>query len=202
MSAMTPILRAAVATGLVVATFTIGSTQAMATSEHTTTVGQGHAFGQLGPLTDLVVQRLLVGDQVAASKFDTDKPIDDPVREQQELADVRARAAALGIDPDRTAGFFQDQITASKIVQRGLFDRWTAHPAEAPTTRPDLNAIREELDRLTTALLGQLVATSAVRTPSTTCHVAAAEAAISASVLDHLDALHREALRSALRSAC
>ena len=43
----------------------------------------------------------------------------------------------------------------------------TAHPDEAPTTRPDLGQIRTELDRLTTALLGELKSTVDVRTGRT-----------------------------------
>ncbi|MEV6902095.1 chorismate mutase [Amycolatopsis sp. NPDC051372] len=162
----------------------------------------GHAFGRLGPLADLVVERLRMGDRVAASKFGTDKPIDDPAREEQELASVRTRAFALGLDPERTAAFFSDQITASKVVQRGLFDRWTAHPAQAPTTRPDLAEIRAELDELTTSLLTELVATNDVREPGAPCRVDVLEAQISADVVDHLDELHRTALRTALQSLC
>ncbi|MFE0028718.1 hypothetical protein ACFWX1_47535, partial [Amycolatopsis sp. NPDC059021] len=47
------------------------------------------AWGPLGALTDLAVQRILLGDKVAAAKFGTDQPIDDPVREQKVLDSVR-----------------------------------------------------------------------------------------------------------------
>ncbi|WP_326568087.1 chorismate mutase [Amycolatopsis rhabdoformis] len=202
-TALNRTLRAVALAGVVVSALTVGGTQAMAAEETTSTAATAaHAFGPLGPLTDLVVQRLRVGDEVAASKFGTDKPIDDPAREQQELAAVRTRAFAHGLDPERTAEFFQDQITASKVVQRGLFARWTAHPEEAPTTRPDLTEIRAELDELTTALLTELVATNDVREPGTACRIDALEAQISADVVDHLDELHRGALRTALQSLC
>ena len=193
MSVSRSVRRLAVTIAVVLAALTVGGTQAMAAPD---------AAGRLGPLTGLVVQRLKVSDQVAAAKFGTDKPIDDPVREQQELAEVRAQATALGIDPDRTAAFFQDQIAASKVVQRGLFDRWTQHPDQAPTTRPDLNEIRVELDQLTTSLLQQLVATDGVRHPGIACRVQVTEAQLSAIVIDRLDGLHRDALRTALRSVC
>ncbi|MBB2939852.1 chorismate mutase [Amycolatopsis bartoniae] len=160
------------------------------------------AFGRLGPLTDLVVERLRVSDDVAASKFGTGSPIDDPAREQQVLDQVRGQATALGLDPEVAAAFFRDQITASKVVQRGLFDRWTAHPDEAPTTRPDLGQIRTRLDQLTTALLGQLQATVDVRADSRSCTVQLTLAAGSAVVLDRLDALHRRALGTAVHSVC
>ncbi|MCS7476795.1 chorismate mutase [Umezawaea endophytica] len=166
------------------------------------TVAPSGSFGRLGPLTDLAVERLRVGDDVAAAKFGTGAPIDDPAREQQVLDQVRRQAVALGLSPDAAAAFFRDQITASKVVQRGLFARWTAHPGEAPTTRPDLGTIRARLDRLTTALLQQLSTTVDVRAEPTSCPVQLALAAGSAVVLESLDTLHRRALGSAVRSVC
>lgn len=159
------------------------------------------AAGPLGPLTDLVIQRLQVSDQVAAAKFGTGQPIDDPVREQQELAQVRQDAMTLGIDPDATVRFFQDQIAASKVVQRGLFALWTAHPNLAPTSRPDLTVIRAELDRLTTELLSQLVDVKNLQ-DGHGCRFALAEARITGEIVDHLDRLHRRALAVALESVC
>jgi chorismate mutase-like protein len=166
------------------------------------TSNEVQSLGRLGPLTDLVIQRLLVGDQVAASKFGTSTPIDDPVREQQELATVRQAGQAMGLDPAATAQFFQDQITASKIVQRGLFQRWTAHPDLAPTSRPNLNSIRTQLDRITTGLLEQLKATQGIRKKARPCTVALTLAHLSGEEKNHLDTVHRQALSAALQSTC
>ncbi|MEV6640634.1 gamma subclass chorismate mutase AroQ [Amycolatopsis sp. NPDC051371] len=154
----------------------------------------------LGALTGLVIERLRVSDDVAAAKFGTGSPIDDPAREQQVLDHVRNQAGALGLDPEAVTAFFRDQITASKVVQKGLFARWTAYPHEAPTTRPDLARIRARLDRLTTALLRQLEATVDVLTESAPGPVPLAPADGSAVVPDRLDALHRRALGTALHS--
>lgn len=164
--------------------------------------GPAKPLGALGPLTDLVIQRILVGDQVAASKFGTDSPIEDPVREAQVLEQVRAQADASGVDPDEAVRFFSDQITASKIVQQGLFDRWTSHPEEAPTTRPDLAEIREQLDRLTVALLDELERTQAVRGKPVSCAVQQSLANLTGAATEHLDALHRRALTEATHSVC
>jgi chorismate mutase len=160
------------------------------------------SVGALGPLTDLVIARLDIGDLVAASKFGTGKPIDDPVREQQIRDQVRQRAIALGIDPDATVRFFDDQIEANKVVQRGLFAFWTAHPDQAPTSRPDLTQIRGQLDQLTTELLNELVATVGVRQHTPVCVAQLALARVSGEVAHHLDALHRQALGGALESVC
>ncbi|MEU9750618.1 gamma subclass chorismate mutase AroQ [Streptomyces niveus] len=94
---------------------------------------------ELTALTDLFAERLLVADKVAAAKYGTDRPIDDPARERKILDDVADRAVGLGLDPDVVVAVFGDQIEANKVVQRGLYARWDAHPDERPTQRPDLD---------------------------------------------------------------
>jgi chorismate mutase-like protein len=165
-------------------------------------LGSGKPLGRLGQLTDLVIQRLHVSDDVAASKFGTGSPIDDPAREQQVLEQVRNQAGDLGLDPVSATAFFQDQITASKVVQRGLFARWSAHPEEAPTIRPDLGQIRTRLDQLTADLLLELKATVRLRDKPAACTVQLAVAAGSGAALEQLDALHRQALTRAVHSVC
>jgi chorismate mutase len=145
---------------------------------------------------------LLVSDQVAASKFGTGQPIDDPAREQQELSQVRQQAVALGIGPTATVQFFRDQIAASKIVQRGLFRLWTAHPHLAPATRPDLGTIRQELGQLTTQILRQLQSTQDIRRRIPLCRAQLLEDQWSGEITNHLDSLHRHALDVALKSVC
>ena len=179
------------------------ATDAPANAEYvSSTVRTAKPLGALGPLTDLVIQRVRVSDDVAASKFGTDSPIEDPVREAQVLEQVRTQAEVSGVNPDAAVAFFQDQITASKAVQRGLFARWTAHPEEAPTTRPDLGPIRVQLDQLTTALLQELEDTQALREKPVACTVQLALATGSGAVLERLDTLHRQALRAATHTVC
>ncbi|GAB3380528.1 chorismate mutase-like protein [Amycolatopsis echigonensis] len=109
-------------------------------------------------LPELILRRLVISEQVAAAKFGAGRPVDDPVREERELARVRALARDLGLDPDLAADFLSDQIAASKQVQHRLFARWTAHPDERPSAGPDLSVLRAELDGLTVALLDRLAA--------------------------------------------
>ncbi len=200
--------RGAATLGLLLATTAVTVPQAMAadadarTSNGPVSGTASTPIGKLGPLTDLIIERILVSDDVAASKFGTGSPIEDPVREAQVLESVRKQADAAGVNADAAVAFFRDQITASKVVQRGLVARWTAHPEEAPTTRPDLGAIRTRLDRLTTALLAELKATQHVRDKPIACTVQLTLAGVSGAVVDHLDALHRQALRTATDSVC
>ncbi|HEV7978404.1 chorismate mutase [Amycolatopsis sp.] len=154
----------------------------------------------LRTLTGLSAERVQLADKVAAAKFGTPSPIDDPVREQQIFDTVSAEAPALGLDPAATVAVFRDQIEANKLVQRALYARWTAHPDEQPTTRPDLaTEVRPQLDRITTGLLDQLAATRGTR-GSRTCEP---RLAVTVHVVDwRFDRLHRKALTEAVRSVC
>ncbi|TXS40449.1 chorismate mutase [Streptomyces sp. uw30] len=156
----------------------------------------------LTPLTDLFAERLLVADKVAAAKYGTDKPIDDPVREQQILDDVAARATGLGLDPEAVRAVFRDQIEANKLVQRGLYARWDAHPEERPTERPDLvKEVRPILDRITTELLTALKDTQRLRT-SPSCEPRLYVAGARSAYEHQLDVLHLRGLQRAAASVC
>jgi chorismate mutase len=161
------------------------------------------SVGPLGPLADLAVDRVLLGDKVAAAKFGTGQPIDDPVREQQVLDQVAAQSIALGLPADRSVRFFRAQIEANKIVQRGLFRYWTNNPAQRPVKRPDLaTEVRPQLDRITAEILRQLRATLAIRRPSVECGVWRLTAELSAGIVNRLDKLHRHAVAVSLRPVC
>jgi len=121
------------------------------------------AGGALDPLVGSAAERVALSDQVAAAKWGTDSPIEDPEREQQVLDGVAVKAAEMGLDPEEATRVFRDQIEASKLVQRGLHAHWSAHPDEQPTERPDLGEIRPELDRLGEAILLQLRDTDELR---------------------------------------
>lgn len=149
-------------------------------------------------MADLVIERLHVTDDVAASKHGTDAPVDDRAREEQVLEQVRRRASATRIDPEGAVAFFQDQMVASKMVQQGLLERWATHPQEAPVTSPDLGRVRERLDRLTAELLHELKVMARTADPSGGCD---ARPALTARFdAAQLDPLHRRALETATRS--
>ncbi|WP_410661806.1 gamma subclass chorismate mutase AroQ [Amycolatopsis sp. lyj-112] len=175
--------------------------QAASVAPSTSAVSNVDAL-RFGPLTGLVIERLRLGDLVAASKFGTGRPIDDPRRERELLAAVRSEATALGIDADAAVAVFADQITASKVVQRGLFARWTEHPDEAPATRPDLGRIRVELDKLTHAILADLRTTEKLRHGDPRCRTQLLLARVAGTVEHRLDVLHRQALRAAVATVC
>lgn len=155
----------------------------------------------LDPLLDVVVRRLQTGDIVAAAKWPTRGPIEDPAREQVVLDTAEAGAASRGLDEDTVVAVFGDQIAASKTVQYGLFAHWTAVPEDAPTTVPDLSQIRPVLDRITEQLLDQLAATTSIRS-GPACAVVVRAAAGRAARRARFDQLHRSALSRAVASLC
>jgi len=152
-------------------------------------------------LTDVAAQRVLLGDTVAAAKWGTAAPIDDPVREQAVLDAAAAKATQLGVDPTFARAVFADQIEANKAVQNGLYYQWRAHPDRAPTTRPDIAQVRPILDRITDQLLVDLKITAQIRTqPSCAGQLTAARHHVEHT--RQLDPLHEDALIRALSSLC
>ena len=155
----------------------------------------------LVPLVRVAAERIVTADQVAAAKWGTDKPIDDPAREQQVLDAMAAKATGMGVDPDLVRQVFRDQIEANKVVQRGLHRYWTAHPESQPTERPDLGEVRPVIDRLNDALLTEIRNTPHVRTdPSCGGRLGGAFLRVGHEM--RLDGLHRAGVGRALPSVC
>lgn len=155
----------------------------------------------LDPLLRSAAARVTTSDKVAAAKWGTGQPIDDPAREQQVLDAVARKSVELGIDPEESKRVFRDQIEASKLVQRALHERWAAIPGERPVERPDLGEIRPIIDRLNDEILLELRDTRQLRdTPS--CDGYLTSAFHHASTDLRLTGLHRLGLVRAVPSIC
>ncbi|QUH05377.1 chorismate mutase [Saccharopolyspora erythraea] len=155
----------------------------------------------LVPLVETAADRVATADQVAAAKWGTDQPIDDPAREQQVLDAMSAKATGMGIDPEVVKRIFRDQIEANKLVQHGLHAYWAANPAAQPTERPDLGEIRPVIDRLNNELLEDIRDSAPLREhPSCGPRLAGAFLAVGHEM--RLDALHGTAVGRALPSVC
>jgi chorismate mutase-like protein len=108
-------------------------------------------------LTSLIEERLTVMIDVARAKWNTGSAIEDPLREQQLLADVAAQAQKEGIPTGWAQHFFRLQIEAAKEVQYCLFAQWAARKQSTFQQVPDLKSdLRPKLDRLTADLLAVL----------------------------------------------
>ncbi|AUA15657.1 chorismate mutase [Streptomyces sp. SID8382] len=191
--------RHALIAALATAVLATGATAAVAAPAGP--AGPARAHGTLRPLVELAAQRVLVADEVAAAKWATDSPIDDPAREREVLDAVARQAEELGADPAATTRIFRDQIEASKVVQRGLYHRWDADPSQAPTERPDLGRIRLEINRINGELVRAIADSAAVREgPSCVGRLTAGTVAVVHG--RHLDVLHTVALGRSLPSVC
>jgi chorismate mutase len=107
-------------------------------------------------LVDAAAQRLQTAEPVAATKWRTHDPIEDPQRVQQVLTVVSADAVSRGIDPDDITRIFTDQISATEAIEYTRFAQWKFEPASAPAAPPDLSASRATIDRLNKVMVEQL----------------------------------------------
>ncbi|AZK94809.1 gamma subclass chorismate mutase AroQ [Streptomyces tsukubensis] len=159
------------------------------------------SYSQLLPLTTLSAERLATADLVAAAKWGTDSPIDDPAREQIVLESVRRLALEAGTDPKTTVAIFRDQIEANKLVQRGLHALWTADPSKAPAERPDLTEVRKEINRINAELVRAVAGSERARA-AWSCRGVLAVTAVHVRHEKQLDQLHTRALVRAVPSVC
>ncbi len=90
-------------------------------------------------LAELINQRLSYMKDVAAYKWQHQLPIEDLVREQVVLQSSIEQAATFGLDSASTQSFFEEQITAAKLIQQYWFDHWEATGFDQQMNFRDLN---------------------------------------------------------------
>lgn len=102
---------------------------------------------------DLVDRRLALMAEVAAIKFQQQKPIADPEREREVLTRSVADAEAMNLEGEAARAFFSVQIRMARAVQEQLFARWHSSATPPPAARDLVKEIRPELDALGRELL-------------------------------------------------
>ena len=111
----------------------------------------------LAPLLNSIAERLEIADQVALSKWDSHKPVEDKKREKEVIASVVAQAPSYTLAPAAVEQFFAAQIEANKLVQYTHLSDWQVQGKAPDDPRPDLvKQIRPQLDELQKRLLQQL----------------------------------------------
>ena len=111
----------------------------------------------LAPLLGTIEERLAIADQVALSKWDSGKPVEDRQREREVIAGAVALAPAYKLSNEAVEQFFSAQIEANKLVQYAHLSDWHAQDKAPNNPRPDLvGQIRPQLDQLQKRLLQQL----------------------------------------------
>lgn len=119
--------------------------------------GASAAPPTLEPLLNSIAERLAIADQVALSKWDSKKPVEDKKREQEVIASVVAQASSYKLAPAAVEQFFSAQIEANKLVQYTHLSDWQLQGNAPDDPRPDLiKQIRPQLDQLQKRLLQQL----------------------------------------------
>jgi chorismate mutase len=111
----------------------------------------------LAALADAIAQRLQIAESVAAFKWSMQAAVEDPNREQQELAGLREDAAAQQLDPDYVVRVFGDQFNAMDAIEYSRFADWKLNPADVPAAPADLSASRAAIDGLNNKILSQIV---------------------------------------------
>jgi chorismate mutase len=158
----------------------------------------------ISPLTELVdtaAARLQVAEPVAAFKWLGHGSIEDPGRVEQQLAALRADAAAKRIDADYVARVFGDQIAATEAIEYSRFADWKLNPSDAPATAPDLSASRSTIDGFNQTMLAQIALNwDFLHSPACAGALDAARTEVIGA--RRLDNLYQPALSSATRSYC
>ncbi len=156
------------------------------------------------PLYDLVdaaAQRLQTADPVAASKWLSGAPINDPTRVAQVLGAVSADAQSAGVSAEYVTQVFGDQIDATEAIQYSRFSWWKLDPSAAPRSAPDLSASRQTIDGLNHRMVIEIADDWPVlHSPACTAELAAAKSAVV--VNRGLEPLYVQALDAATRSYC
>lgn len=152
----------------------------------------------LKPLLGSIEQRLNIADQVALSKWDSKKAVEDRAREREVIAGAVLLAPQYRLEPTLVEQFFAAQIEANKLVQYGHLANWRLVGQAPDTPRPDLiKTIRPQLDALQTTLLEQLAAFAPYRDSAACTHWVARAVGEG-----DRDDLHRLALARATGELC
>lgn len=165
--------------------------------------GNAQAAGDepLYELVDAATQRLLTADPVAASKWLSGGPINDPARVQQVLTAVTGDAESSGLPGDYVVTVFEDQIDATEAIQYSRFSWWKLDPAAAPASAPDLAASRSLIDGLNQRMVDEIGEHWAVlHAPDCPVQLGLTKSSVARD--RNLDPLYRQALDAATRSYC
>ncbi|WP_443191191.1 chorismate mutase [Pseudomonas indica] len=164
-------------------------------------LGSAQAGETTTPALDALIrvstERLLLADQVAASKAQSGKAVEDAARESEQLATLSAKAPDYRLTPEQVTAFFKWQIEANKLVQYRLL----AKPAPASGTPVSLDAIRARLNTINVEILENL-APALAELQQHGCAETLYEGIRRRTKREHLDALHKTALVRAFGDTC
>jgi chorismate mutase-like protein len=107
-------------------------------------------------LARLIDLRLTLMTEVARWKWNRRRR-SRTCRASDQLESLRGRAATAGVSPAVIDGFFSAQVSAAKLLQNELFERWRREDVAAFAGVLELEAdLRPQIDRVTTDMLATL----------------------------------------------
>ena len=107
-------------------------------------------------LLRLMRDRLALMHDVARTKWNANRPVGDPEREQALLREVEEEGQEHGLDAEFTRAFFAAQIAAARRVQEADLARWRAEGHSPFAGAPELAGLRGRIDELNRDLLRAL----------------------------------------------
>jgi chorismate mutase len=154
------------------------------------------------PVVRSMSDRLNTAEQVALSKWDSGKSVQDVARESQVIARAASMAPSLGLTAEDATALFTDQIEANKEVQYALLNTWLRSDRAPSTARKSLSGdIRPILDDLQASIMTNLHSVAALRTEAS-CQKQLAIAVGTVANQRSLDMLHLVALDRAVAHVC
>jgi chorismate mutase len=154
------------------------------------------------PLVRHLADRVMTADQVALSKWDSGRPVHDPQREAQVIANAVAAAPAYGLAAKDVEDLFTDQMEASKQVQYARLDAWKRQGGAPAWERQSLSdEIRPRLDRLQVEIMEDLRHLAPAR-KAADCPARLADAVERVARREAFDDVHRAALDRAVARVC
>lgn len=106
-------------------------------------------------LASLLVERLMLMETVASYKMEYLLPIEDLIREQTILKQMRINAEQTGIDPESVVTFADSLMKAGKAAQYRYLADWISSPDTRPLVQ-ELDPIRLQISHLDNRLLREI----------------------------------------------
>ena len=126
------------------------------------------AIEKFRPLVEVSARRLLIGEQVALSKWDSGAAVEDPAREAVVISDAVKMGESKGLEQSFVSNFFKAQIEANKVVQYSLLADWHRSGSAPHHAAIDLaKTIRPQLDEIQISLVTELANTAEIRAQAT-----------------------------------
>ena len=120
------------------------------------------------PLVELISARLALAKEVARAKREAGLPVRDLAREDVVVMRLAEQAYAAGLSPGAALRLIRAQIEASCREQERWMKEWTNGGKMPSGEPPDLEGLRQQLDRISSRILAEWAAVEGIPLPGAT----------------------------------